>query len=138
MKKKKHWHYCIKEGWRWNIIDSLYYMEQSLKTHQLIYEYYTKMRVREEQVRGNRIVHLTIAGFILICFLIIIIYQNQISRKKRLQLQYKQSLEQTQNKLITLQATIENNQLIINALQKGQSNFEQKQRNNKKQIEERE
>lgn len=121
-----------------DIIDSLYYMEQSLKTHQLIYEYNTKMRVKEEQIRGNRIVHLTIAGFILICFLIIIIYQNQINRKKRLQLQYRQSLEQTQNKLITLQATIENNQLIINALQKEQSNFEQKQRNNEKQIEVRE
>ena len=85
------------------IIDSLYYMDQSTEIQQLIYEYNTKMRVREEQLKGKRIIYCTIASFISICFLIILGYQNYINRKKRIQLQYKQSLEQTQNKLSSLQ-----------------------------------
>lgn len=35
------------------IIDSLYCMEQSTEIQQLIYEYNTKMRVREEQLKEN-------------------------------------------------------------------------------------
>lgn len=120
------------------IIDSLYCMEQSTEIQQLIYEYNTKMRVREEQLKGKRIIYCTIAGFVSICFLIILGYQNYINRKKRVQLQYKQSLEQTQNKLSSLQGTIENNQLIIDLLHQEQSNLKKEQENIKRQIEERE
>lgn len=120
------------------IIDSLYYMDQSTEIQQLIYEYNTKMRVREEQLKGKRIIYCTIASFISICFLIILGYQNYINRKKRVQLQYKQSLEQTQNKLSSLQGTIENNQLIIDLLHQEQSNLKKEQENKKRQIEERE
>ena len=96
------------------------------------------MRVREEQLKGKRIIYCTIAGFVSICFLIILGYQNYINRKKRVQLQYKQSLEQTQNKLSSLQGTIENNQLIIDLLHQEQSNLKKEQENIKRQIEERE
>ena len=113
------------------IIDSLYYMEQSTEIQQLIYEYNTKMRVREEQLKGKRIIYCTFAGFVAICFIIILAYQNYINRKKRIQLQYKQSLEQTQNKLSSLETTIENNQLMITLLKQEHENKEQ-------QIEERE
>lgn len=117
------------------IIDSLYTMEQSSEIQQLIHEYNTKMRVREEQLRGNRIIYLTTAGFVFACFLIILIYQNRINRKNRLQLLYKQSLEQKQNKLSSLQTTIENNRLIITLLHQEQSDLAQEK---EKQIEERE
>ena len=113
------------------IIDSLYCMEQSTEIQQLIYEYNTKMRVREEQLKGKRIIYCTFAGFVAICFIIILAYQNYINRKKRIQLQYKQSLEQTQNKLSSLETTIENNQLMITLLKQEHENKEQ-------QIEERE
>ena len=120
------------------IIDSLFYMEQSTEIQQLIYEYNTKMQVKEEQIKGNRIVRNTITGFVFVCFLIILIYQNRINRKKRLQLQYKQSLEQTQNKLSSLETTIENNQLMINLLKQKQNNLKQEHENKEQQIEERE
>ena len=120
------------------IIDSLYHMEQSTEIQQLIYEYNTKMQVKEEQIKGNRIVRNTITGFVFVCFLIILIYQNRINRKKRLQLQYKQSLEQTQNKLSSLETTIENNQLMINLLKQKQNNLKQEHENKEQQIEERE
>ena len=106
------------------IIDSLYCMEQSTEIQQLIYEYNTKMRVREEQLKGKRIIYCTFAGFVAICFIIILAYQNYINRKK-------QSLEQTQNKLSSLETTIENNQLMITLLKQEHENKEQ-------QIEERE
>lgn len=120
------------------IIDSLYCMEQSTEIQQLIYEYNTKMQVKEEQIKGSRIVRNTIAGFVFVCFLIIPIYQNRINRKKRLQLQYKQSLEQTQNKLSSLETTIENNQLMINLLKQKQNDLKQEHENKEQQIEERE
>ena len=120
------------------IIDSLYHMEQSTKIQQLIYKYNTKMQVREEQIRGNRIVRSTIAGFIFVCLLIIIIYQNRINRKKQLQRQYEQSLEQTLNKLSSLEATIENNQLMIGLLQQERNNLRQEHENKEQQIKERE
>ena len=120
------------------IIDSLYHMEQSTEIQQLIYEYNTKMQVKEEQIKGNRIVRNTITGFVFVCFLIKLIYQNRINRKKRLQLQYKQSLEQTQNKLSSLETTIENNQLMINLLKQKQNNLKQEHENKEQQIEERE
>ncbi|WP_294615106.1 hypothetical protein [uncultured Bacteroides sp.] len=120
------------------IIDSLYYMEQSTEIQQLIYEYDTKMQVREEQIRGNRIVRNTIAGFVFVCLLIIIIYQNRINRKKQLQHQYEQSLKQTLNKLSSLEATIENNQLIIGLLQQERINLRQEHENKEQQIKERE
>ena len=120
------------------IMDSLYYMEQSTEIQQLIYEYNTKMQVREEQIRGNRIVRSTTAGFVFACLLIIIIYQNRINRKKQLQRQYEQSLEQTQNKLSSLEATIENNQLMIDLLQQERNNLRQEHENKEQQIKERE
>ena len=120
------------------IIDSLFYMEQSTEIQQLIYEYNTKMRVKEEQLKGKRTIHRTIVGFVSICFLIILAYQNYINRKKRLQLQYKQSLEQTQNKLSSLETTIENNQLMITLLKQEQNNLKQEHENKEQQIEERE
>lgn len=120
------------------IIDSLFYMEQSTEIQQLIYEYNTKMRVREEQLKGKRTIHRTIVGFVSICFLIILAYQNYINRKKRIQLQYKQSLEQTQNKLSSLETTIENNQLMITLLKQEQNNLKQEHENKEQQIEERE
>nr|WP_303925271.1 hypothetical protein [Bacteroides intestinalis] len=120
------------------IMDSLYCMEQSTEIQQLVYEYNTKMRVQEEQLKGKRTIQYTTTGFIIVCLLIILIYQNRINRKKQLQLQYEQSLEQTQNKLSSLETTIENNQLMITLLQQKQSNLKQEQENKEQQIEERE
>lgn len=120
------------------IIDSLFYMEQSTEIQQLIYEYNTKMRVREEQLKGKRIIYRTIVGFVSICMLIILAYQNHINRKKRIQLQYKQSLEQAQNKLSSLETTIENNQLMITLLKQEQNNLKQEHENKEQQVEERE
>lgn len=121
-----------------SIIDSLYFIEQSSEIEQAVYEYKTKIRVKEEQIKGNRIIHRTITGFIFICFFIILFYQNYISRKKRIQLQYKQSLEQTQNKLSSLQMIIDNNQLMINLMHQEHSNLKQEQKNKEKLIKERE
>lgn len=120
------------------IIDSLYCLEQSSEIEQLIYEYNTKMRVREEQIKGNRILLLIILGFVVICSLIILVYQNRINRRKRLQLEYKQSLEQAQNKLHTLQTTIENNQLKINVLKQEQNSLKLEYINKEKLIKEKE
>ncbi len=121
-----------------NIIDSTFTAEQASKVQQLIYGYKTKMRVREERLKGERAQWILIAGSGLICFLIILIYQDRINRKKRQQLYYQQTLEQTRAKLSSLQATILDNQSIIHFLQQQHSDLEEEKQKNKLQIQERE
>ncbi|MCI1648908.1 MAG: hypothetical protein LKI39_06990 [Bacteroides sp.] len=121
-----------------DIIDSTFTEEQATKVQQLIYGYKTKMKVREERLKEQRTLWIIIASFGLICFLIILIYQNYINRKKTQQLHYQQALEQTRSKLSSLQATIHDNQSIIHFLQQQCSNLEEEKQKNKQQIQERE
>ena len=72
------------------------------------------------------------------CFLIILVYQNRINRKRREQFYYQQALEQTQNKLSSLQTIINDNQAIIFLLQQEHSDLQEEQKNKEMQIHERE
>lgn len=121
-----------------DIIDSTFTAEQATKIQQLIYGYKTKIKVREERLKGQRTQWIFIAGSGLICFLIILIYQDRINRKKRQQLHYQQALEQTRSKLSSLQTTIHDNQSIIHFLQQQRGNLEEEKQKNKQQIQERE
>jgi hypothetical protein len=121
-----------------DILDSIVTTEQSTKTQQLIYGYKTKMRVREEQIKGQHIQSIIIVSASITCFLIILVYQNRINRKKREQFYYQQALEQTQNKLSSLQTIINDNQAIIFLLQQEHSDLQEEQKNKEMQIHERE
>ena len=121
-----------------DILDSIVTTEQSTKTQQLIYGYKTKMRVREEQIKGQHIQLIIIVSASITCFLIILVYQNRINRKRREQFYYQQALEQTQNKLSSLQTIINDNQAIIFLLQQEHSDLQEEQKNKEMQIHERE
>lgn len=116
------------------ILDSITVAEQSTKTQQLIYGHKTKMHVREEQIRGQRIQSIIIINALIVFFLIILIYQNRINQKKRQQLFYQQAFEQTKNKLSSLQTTINDNQAIINLLKKKSCDLEEEYKIKNEQI----
>lgn len=117
-------------------LDSIASSEQSTKVQQLIYGYNTKIKVKEEQLKGQRTQLKIIVFSCIFCFLIILIYQNRINRKKRQQLDYKQTLNEVENKLASLQTIIDNNQSIISILHQERYDFEEEQRNKEKQIRE--
>lgn len=121
-----------------HIMDSLFYMEQSTEIEQLIHTYNTKIKVKEEQIKGNRTIFRTIVCFTFACFLIILIYQNLINKRKRIQLQYQQSLEKAHHKLSSLKTIIHGHQSMIAYLQQEHSNLEQEQVKRKEKIKEQE
>ena len=107
-----------------DILDSLYTEDQMSGIKKVIYEYKTKMQVQETQIEEQRIRYFIIGGFILICFFIALFYQYHFNRKKRVQLQYQYSLQQTQEKLASLQAIIESNEAMIDIIQQKHNNLE--------------
>ena len=98
--------------------DSLIFSEQSTPMIRLIHEYQTKMRVREAQIRGQRIFWGGMGIGAVLIFAVILGFQYQLNRKKRRQEIYEQRLKQTQEKITLLQATIETNEELLGLLQK--------------------
>lgn len=120
------------------IQDSLSSTEQSTEIQQLINKYNIKIRIREEQIKEQRRLQLIITLFILCCMLIILFYQYRINKRKKIQLIYQQNLKQAQYKLSSMQTIIEDNQSIINLLQKERLNLKQDQKNKIEEIQARE
>lgn len=120
------------------IEDSLDNTEQISEIQRLIYSHNTAIKVRDEQLKGKRILGNFIVGFIIVCFFIVFIYQNRINRRKRINLRYQQSLEQAHQKLSTLQTTIEDNQSMIAFFRQEYKDLEQERSNKEAKIKERE
>ncbi len=120
------------------ITDSLQENEQASEIQQLVYKHNTSIRIAEEQIKSKRILTGVVTGFIIICFIMIILYQNRINRKKQQQLLYQVSLEKAQQKLTALQSTIDDNMAMINYLQHEYNYLQQGQSEKEKQINERE
>lgn len=121
-----------------DIIDSLYYKEQSTKIQQLIHQYDTQAKVREEHARGRNTLIIAIGCFIFCCLLITLFYQHHISKRKRLQLINEQKLKQAQARLTSLQTAIEESQRIVALLQKEHTNLIQENEKSQQEIQERE
>lgn len=120
------------------ITDSLQENEQASEIQQLVYKHNTSIRIAEEQIKSKQILTGVVTGFIIICFIMIILYQNRINRKKQQQLLYQVSLEKAQQKLTALQSTIDDNMAMINYLQHEYNYLQQGQSEKEKQINERE
>lgn len=121
-----------------DIIDSTYFTEQSSKIQQLIHKYDSQTKVKEEQFRGQKKLRTAITCFIFCCFLIALFYQHRINKRKRLQLINEQNLKQAQEKLTSLEASIEESHRIVALLQKEHSTLMQEKEKNNQEIQERE
>lgn len=101
-----------------DIIDSIYFNEQSTNIEQLIHKYDIQVKTHEEQIKGRSILLITVAFFVLCCLLIALFYQHRINKREKLQLINEQKLTQAQEKLAAIQTSINENQRIIALLQK--------------------
>lgn len=101
-----------------DILDSLYFAEQSTEIQQLINKFNIKTQVREEQIKEQRRLYFIIGSFIACCLFIVLFYQCRIHKRKRIQHMYQQDLEQTKYKISSMQTIIEDNQSIIALLRK--------------------
>lgn len=120
------------------IQDSLSSTEQSTEIQQLINKHNIKIQIREEQIKEQHRLQLTITLFVFCCSPIVLFYQYRINKRKRIQLIYQQNLEQTQYKLSSMQTIIEDNQSIISLLQEEHQNLKQDQQNKIEEIQARE
>lgn len=111
-----------------DILDSLYFAEQSTEIQQLINKYNIKTQVREEQIKEQRRLYFIIGSFIACCLFIVLFYQCRIHKRKRIQHMYQQDLEQTKYKISSMQTIIEDNQSIIALLRKEHDNLKQDQK----------
>lgn len=121
-----------------DILDSLYFAEQSTEVQQLINKYNIKTHIREEQIKEQRRLYFIIGSFIACCLFIVLFYQCRIHKRKRIQHMYQQDLEQTKYKISSMQTIIEDNQSIIALLQKEHDNLRQDQKNKTNEIQARE
>ena len=121
-----------------DIIDSIYFTEQSNKIQQLIHKYDSQTKVKEEQFKGQKKLRTAIACFTFCCFLIALFYQHRINKRKRLQLINEQNLKQAQEKLTSLETTIEESHRIVVLLQREHSTLIQEKEKNNQEIQERE
>lgn len=99
-------------------LDSLYVSERSVDVQQLIYDYETQLKIKSEQVknerRNNRI---KICSVLLFSIIVIFAIYNYLEYKRSLQRQHYE-MEELKLKLASLQTSINENQDIINQLQK--------------------
>lgn len=103
-----------------NIEDSLYDERKMQEIGHLVYKHNAEMQVKNEHVKAQRSIGVSVVVGIIICLLVILVYQNRLNERKRLQLQYEQSSKDMGYKQSVLQQNIEDNRTMIAFLQQGQ------------------
>lgn len=121
-----------------DIVDSLYFTEQSSKIQQLIHKHDIQAKVKEEHARGRNALIIAIGCFVFCCLIIALLFLYRIDKRKRLQLINEQKLKQTQERLSSLQTAIRESQHIVALLQKEHSNLIQEKEKSQQEIQERE
>ena len=120
------------------ITDSIYGQERNTEIQQLINQFNTKIRLREEQIKNEREKTYIIFLFILCCIVIVIYYSHRINKKKTQEKIFRQNLKAAHEKEEVLQRTINDNKHFIAVLQKDNSNLKLSHEERLKEIQERE
>lgn len=121
-----------------DIIDSLYLTEQSTKIQELVHKYDIQIKVHEKQEKDEDILRYVITGFTVVCIFITFFLQHRINKRKKLQFIKEQQLKQAQQRIVNLQNFIEENEHIIELLQKEQTFLKQEKEKIQQEVKERE
>lgn len=119
-------------------VDSLIFSEQSTEIEQLIYKHGIQMKVREEQMRSQRLRERMVTGFLLCLVGIVVLFHYRLSKRKRKQRIYEAHLTYTREKINALQTTIEDNTVIIELLRKEHRQLEEEVQRGELEVRERE
>ena len=97
--------------------DSLDVSEKLSEVQHLVYKHQTELEVKDEQIKSKRIIGWIVFTAIVVCFVLILIYQHQIDRKNSQQALYEQSLQHANEKLSVMQQRIKENESSLALLQ---------------------
>lgn len=106
-----------------NTTDSLYDEKKMMEIGRLVYKHNTELQIKNEQMKTRRNLQISITIGMTICFIVILIYQNLLNRRKRLQLHYEQSLKDMQYKQSAFEKEIEDHKSVIALLQQKQKDI---------------
>lgn len=93
--------------------DSLDASEALTEVQHLVYKHQTELEVKDEQIKSRKRIGWIVSTAIVICFVLILIYQQRINRKNSQQALYRQSLQYANEKLSVMQQRIEENESSI-------------------------
>lgn len=97
--------------------DSLDNSELLTEVQHLVYKHQTELRVKDEQIKSQRIIRWIVFVSVIICFVVALIYQRWINKKNNQQALYRQSLQYAHEKQDMMQQRIEENELTLALLQ---------------------
>ncbi len=101
--------------------DSLDASEVLTEVQHLVYKHQTELEVKDEQIKSRRIIGWIVCMAIVVCFVLILIYQHRIDRKNSQQALYEQSLQHANEKLSVMQQRIKENESSLALLQEKES-----------------
>lgn len=101
--------------------DSLDASEVLSEVQHLVYKHQTELEVKDEQIKSRRIIGWIVCMAIVVCFVLILIYQHRIDRKNSQQALYEQSLQHANEKLSVMQQRIKENESSLALLQEKES-----------------
>lgn len=97
-------------------LDSVLDAESITQVQHLVYKHETEMGVKNEQMQSRRMIWIIVSIFVVSAFILILIYQNRINRKKKEHSLLRQSLKHADEKMQTMRQQIEENESIITLL----------------------
>lgn len=97
--------------------DSLDVSEKLSEVQHLVYKHQTELEVKDAQIKSRRIIAWIVFMAIIVCFVLILIYQHRIDRKNNQQALYEQSLQHANEKLTIMQQRIKENESSLVLLQ---------------------
>lgn len=101
--------------------DSLDVSEKLSEVQHLVYKHQTELEVKDAQIKSRRIIAWIVFMAIIVCFVLILIYQHRIDRKNNQQALYEQSLQHANEKLTIMQQRIKENESSLVLLQDKES-----------------
>lgn len=101
--------------------DSLDVSEKLSEVQHLVYKHQTELEVKDAQIKSRRIIAWIVFMAIIVCFVLILIYQHRIDRKNNQQALYEQSLQHANEKLTIMQQRIKENESSLLLLQDKES-----------------
>lgn len=97
--------------------DSLDVSEKLSEVQHLVYKHQMELEVKDAQIKSRRIIAWIVFMAIIVCFVLILIYQHRIDRKNNQQALYEQSLQHANEKLTIMQQRIKENESSLVLLQ---------------------
>ena len=97
--------------------DSLDVSEKLSEVQHLVYKHQTELEVKDEQIKSKRMIGWIVFTAIVVCLVLILIYQHRINRKNSQQALYRQSLQYANEKLSVMQQRIKENESSLVLLQ---------------------